>query len=75
VRRVARKRLRPETFELTLPDGKKVKCWRKEADAIRRDVYATGDVFLIRNPETDVYERVPPEQAKLIPDAATRRVS
>lgn len=56
--------LRPDTFLLTLPDGKKVVCWQREAEAIRADVHATGSVILIKDPASEVYERVAPDSAE-----------
>lgn len=55
-----------ETFQLTLPDGKRVTCWRKDALLIRQDVALTGNVILNREPGAEVYERIDPSS----PDAA-----
>lgn len=63
---------RPLTFRLTLPDGKVVTCWRKDAEAIRRDVALTGNVMLVRPDGSGVYERIDPgsvEAANLTPGA------
>lgn len=54
----------PDTFLLTLPDGKRVRCWRREARAIRADVSATGSVILVKDPATEVYERVAPDSVE-----------
>lgn len=45
---------------LTLPDGRVVRIWRREAQLIKADVAATGSVMLVRSVGTDVYERVAP---------------
>jgi hypothetical protein len=58
------KPLRPDTFMLTLPNGEKVRCWRREADAIRADVARTGSVILVRDPATEVYDRIAPHSAE-----------
>jgi hypothetical protein len=66
---------RPDTFMLTLPDGRKVRCWRRDAQAIREDVALTGNVILVQAPGSEVYDRVAPgslEAAALAPHA--RRV-
>lgn len=60
------------TFMLTLPDGRRVRCWQRDEPAIRADVRATGSVMLVKSPDADVYERVPPrtlEEAALTPFA------
>lgn len=49
---------RPGTFELTLPNGEKVRCWQKDAVAIRADILRDANVCLIRDPLTGVYDRV-----------------
>lgn len=69
------KPLRPDTFMLTLPDGQKVRCWRKDAENIRRDVQQTGTVRLIRDPLTDVYDWVAADsvEAKAM-DPIARRI-
>ena len=54
-----------DTFRLTLPDGKVVTCWRREAEAIRLDVAMTGNVFL-RQAGGEVYERVDPASVEAI---------
>lgn len=66
------KKLPPDTFLLTLPDGRKVTCWRRDAAAIRRDVETTGNVFLSRPDGGEVYDRIDPrslESAALTPGA------
>lgn len=50
--------VRPDTHELTLPDGKKATVWRKDVEAIRRDVLLTGNVVLYRPEGSEVYEYV-----------------
>lgn len=67
------KPLRPDTFVLTLPDGKPVRCWRREAAAIRRDVFLTGNVFLRQDPATEVYERVDPNSVEAVDHVAVAR--
>jgi hypothetical protein len=54
--------MKPDTFLLTLPDGQRVRCWRKDAQALRVDVALTGNVFLRRSPGSEVYERVVSQQ-------------
>ena len=55
------------TFILTLPDGKtKVRCWKKDAEAIREDVATTGNVFLMRPEGSEVYERVDPRSMEAV---------
>ena len=57
---------------LTLPDGRRVTCWRKDAHAIYADVALTGNVFLNRPLGSEVYERVDPvsvEAVELMPQA------
>lgn len=54
------KQLRPDTFQLTLPNGEKVRCWRRQANEIYLDVHATGNVYLMLDQATGVYERLPP---------------
>ena len=64
--------MRKDTFNLTLPDGRRVTCWRKDAQAIWADVALTGNVFLRRPDGSEVYERVAPESleaAALTPQA------
>jgi hypothetical protein len=65
-----------DTFLLTLPDGKRVRCWKKDAADIRRDVTMRGTVYLIRDPETEVYDRVAPDsvEATFMEDGGARRV-
>lgn len=59
------KRVDPaKVFDLTLPNGEVVKCWRTQAEQIRRDVRSSGTVVLIRDPETGVCERIDPAQAR-----------
>lgn len=50
-----------DTFLFTLPDGQRVRCWEKDRAAIQADVRRSGNVFLIRDPGTEVYDRVAPE--------------
>lgn len=45
---------------LTLPDGKRVRCWRRDAAKIREDVARTGNVMLRRPEGSEVYDRVDP---------------
>jgi hypothetical protein len=52
--------MRRGTFELTLPDGKKVRCWRRDRIALKLDVALTGQVYLRRPPGSEVWERVDP---------------
>ena len=54
----------PDTFLLTLPDGQQVRCWTREADAIRADVRLTGTVILVKDPASEVYERVAPDSSE-----------
>lgn len=54
----------PDTFLLTLPNGDTAVCWTREAEAIRRDVYLTGTVILVKDPAADVYERVAPDSVE-----------
>lgn len=57
---------------LTLPDGKRVRCWRKDRSLIRMDVALTGSVMLVRDLETEVYDRVDPSSMQaqnLLPTA------
>lgn len=56
--------VRPNTFVLTLPNGEKVTCWQRDAEAIRRDVLLTGNVILIKDPLSEVYERVAPDSVE-----------
>jgi hypothetical protein len=62
------------TFELTLPDGKKVLCWKKDAARIRHDVRTTGTVRLVRPQGAEVYEYLAPGsvEAKLFAPSARR---
>lgn len=57
------KQLRPDTFQLTLPSGEKVRCWRRQAAEIYLDVKATGSVALMLDHASGVYERLPPGTA------------
>lgn len=56
--------VRPGTFSLTLPNGEEVLCWTRDRLAILHDVGTTGDVFLVRDPLTGVYQRAAPEHIK-----------
>ena len=49
------------TFLLTLPNGQHVRCWKKDALAIRADVAKTGDVLLVKPDGSDVYDRIAPD--------------
>lgn len=53
-------KVRRDTFMLTLPNGKKVRCWRRDAAAIREDVARFGNVMLVKDDGEDVYKRVDP---------------
>jgi hypothetical protein len=44
-----------------LPSGDTVRVWEDDVEALRRDVMLTGNVFLIRNPDSAVYDRVAPD--------------
>jgi hypothetical protein len=67
--------LRPDTVLMPLPNGQKVRVWRKDIPKYRHDILVHGNVFLRRPKGAEVYERVDPESieaAELTPGA--RRV-
>jgi uncharacterized protein YabN with tetrapyrrole methylase and pyrophosphatase domain len=57
-----------------LPDGKKVLVWADQVDDLRRDVAAYDTVYLIKDENADVYERIAPDsvQAAELRDASNR---
>lgn len=56
--------IRPDTFLLTLPSGERVRCWTKDAGLLRQDVRAGGSVYLVRDPATEVYDRIAPDSVE-----------
>lgn len=63
---------------LELPNGQHVRCWKREGEAIRRDVMLTGNVYLVKDPATEVYNRVAPDsvEATVMENAdGTKRIS
>lgn len=64
------------TFLLTLPDGKQVRCWQKDVLKIRQDIQTHGDVYLVSDPLTGIYDRVPPDsvEGRMMAGGAARRV-
>lgn len=66
------RRARPDTAMWRLPDGKLVRIWARDRDALRRDVLAYGRVYLVRPPDGEVYERIAPDsaEARQIDDAS-----
>jgi hypothetical protein len=51
---------KPDTLLLQLPNGEKVRVWRRDAEKIRADYLATGNVFIARAPGDEVYSRIDP---------------
>ena len=68
------RRVRPDTQMWRLPDGKLVRIWARDREALQRDVLVYGRVYLVRGTNHEVYERVAPDsmQAREL-DAASGR--
>lgn len=64
-------------FWLTLPDKRRVLCWAKDLEAIFDDVRLTGNVYLVKDPGSEVYDRVAPDsvEAEFMEQGGARRVT